>query len=68
MDAVNTINTPALIQLNRARKRLTPQQYKTLRGQILAGEAEGALRGLQKILNTENRNERAIKTRDPLLR
>ena len=55
MDAMNTVNTQALIQLNRVRKRLTPQQYKTIRGQILASNAEGALRGLQKLLNTEKR-------------
>ena len=55
MDAVNPINTQALIQLNRSRKRLTPQQYRTLRGQILAGDDAGALRGLQKLLNTEKR-------------
>ena len=53
MDAVNPINKQALIQINRARKRLSPQQYKTLRGQLLAGDADGALRGLKKVLNTE---------------
>lgn len=57
MDALNTINTPALIQLNRARDRLTRQQYKTLRGQILAGNADGALRGLQKIVERRARHE-----------
>ena len=57
MEGTNTINTPALIQVNRSRKHLTNQQYKTLRGQILAGDAEGALRGLQKILNMEKRKK-----------
>lgn len=50
MDAIKTINKPALDRLNNYRRRLTPQQYKTLRGQILAGNAEGAMRGLQKLL------------------
>ena len=30
---------------------LTKQQYKTLRGQVLAGDFEGAMRGLAKILH-----------------
>ena len=49
MDVINPINTQALAQLNRARDILTRQQFKTLRGQILAGEHEAALKGLQKI-------------------
>lgn len=57
MEKINPLNTHALILLNRARKHLTPQQYKTLRGQILAGDAEGGLRGLQKILNKEKKKK-----------
>jgi hypothetical protein len=49
VDVINPINTQALAQLNRARNILTRQQFKTLRGQILAGEYEAALKGLQKI-------------------
>ena len=30
--------------------RLTPQQYKTLRGQVLAGDGDGAMKGLRKVL------------------
>lgn len=40
----------ALVTLKGARHRLTNQQYKTLRGQVMAGDAEGAMRGLRKIL------------------
>ena len=40
---------PALILINRAKKHLTAQQYKTLRGQILAGNTEAAIKGLQRI-------------------
>jgi hypothetical protein len=32
------------------KRRLSRQQYKTLKGQILAGDPDGALRGLQRIL------------------
>ena len=38
----------ALVKMNRP--NLTPQQYRTLRGQVLAGDAEGAQKGLRKIL------------------
>lgn len=40
----------ALIRLKAIRHRLTAQQYKTLRGQILAGDADGAMKGLRKLL------------------
>ena len=40
----------ALVRLKAIRHRLTTQQYKTLRGQILAGDAEGAMKGLKKLL------------------
>lgn len=50
MDTINPINTRALAALKAHRHRLTSQQCKTLRGQILAGQSEAALRGLQKIL------------------
>lgn len=49
MDVINPINKQALILLNRARLQLTRQQFKTLRGQILAGNHEAALKGLQKL-------------------
>ena len=40
----------ALARLDACNGHLTPQQYKTLRGQILAGDAVGALAGLQRLL------------------
>ena len=40
----------AFILLRGFREKLTKQQYKTLKGQILAGDSDGAMRGLQKIL------------------
>jgi hypothetical protein len=54
MDVIKQ-NTGALYQLNTCRRALTPQQYKTLRGQILAGDAEGAARGLEKIMERRRR-------------
>lgn len=44
------INTTALISLKLYRDRLTVQQYKTLRGQILAGDDAGAMKGLKRLL------------------
>lgn len=49
MDAITPVNFGALRQLKQCRHLLTAQQYKTLKGQILAGNTDGALRGLQKI-------------------
>ena len=40
----------AFAELKAAKWWLTKQQYKTLKGQIIAGDSDGAMRGLQKIL------------------
>lgn len=40
----------ALKEIERNKDRISKQQYKTLRGQCLAGDVEGALKGLEKIL------------------
>ena len=45
----NTTNA-ALVVLMDAKPLLNRQQYKTLRGQILAGDPRGAIKGLGKIL------------------
>lgn len=42
----------AFAQLKAARGKLTKQQYRTLKGQIIAGDSDGAMRGLQKILGS----------------
>lgn len=44
------IDVKALIQLKGCRDRLTRQQYKTLRGQVLAGDPDGAMKGLRRLL------------------
>lgn len=41
----------ALERLRSVRHRLTRQQLKTLRGQILAGDADGAMKGITRILD-----------------
>lgn len=40
----------AAMNLKACRDRLTKQQYKTLKGQILAGDGEGAMKGLRRLL------------------
>ena len=47
---MKNIDYKALIQLKATRDRLTVQQYKTLRGQVLAGDPDGALKGLRNLL------------------
>ena len=47
------IDNKALGRLLAAKQSLTRQQYKTLKGQILAGNAEGAMRGLAKLTSRE---------------
>ena len=54
------IDTSTLILLKGARQRLTAQQYRTLRGQVLAGDSAGAMKGLRKLLLQESSN--AIKS------
>lgn len=56
MDNPQRIDVAALIRIKGARRRLTWQQYKTLRGQVLSGDPDGALRGLRKILLLEGSN------------
>lgn len=36
--------------LDKNKHRLTPQQYKTLRGQCLAGDNEGAIKGFYRLM------------------
>lgn len=47
----------ALGRLRAANRSLTPQQYKTLRGQILSGNAEEALKGLETLLERRKAHE-----------
>lgn len=47
---MENIDYRAYIQLQACRHKLTRQQYKTLRGQVMNGEGKAALNGLKKIL------------------
>lgn len=47
------VDVRAVIQLKACRDRLTKQQYKTLKGQVLAGDGDGAMKGLRKILTRQ---------------
>lgn len=57
MEVLKQINPYALAKLKAARYRLNYQQYKTLRGQVLAGDADGAMKGLKRILNKKTRKD-----------
>ena len=43
----------AAMTLKASRSKLTKQQYRTLKGQILAGEPEGAMKGLKRLLERQ---------------
>lgn len=45
------VDVGALVLLRNTKHRLSKQQYKTLRGQVLAGDPEGAMKGLRNILS-----------------
>lgn len=47
------VDNKSLGRLLAAKRMLTRQQYKTLKGQILAGNADGAMRGLAKLTSRE---------------
>lgn len=49
MDVIKPINAEVLLKLKAYRTMLTEQQYKVLRGQVLAGDADGAMKGLKKL-------------------
>lgn len=50
--------TTRTIKILKAHKEiLTFQQFKTLRGQAIAGDCEGALKGLHKILTRRERKK-----------
>ena len=39
----------ALSYLNKKKPELTVQQYRTIKGQILAGDEDGAIRGIDRV-------------------
>lgn len=40
--------------LKENRDKLTPQQFRTLRGQCIAGDIDGAIKGFHRITNRQN--------------
>lgn len=52
------VNVGALIRIKHAQHLLTRHQYKTLRGQVLAGDALAAMRGLHKLLERRRENRK----------
>ena len=55
----NTIvDQGAMKILRNSRDSLSRHQYKTLRGQVLAGDPDGAMKGLRKLLSRNNSRAR----------
>ena len=44
------IDFKAMMHVKACRDRLTAQQYRTLRGQVLAGDGDGAMKGLRRLM------------------
>lgn len=47
---MNRYDFKAMMHVRACKDKLTRQQYSTLRGQILAGDPEGAMKGLKRLL------------------
>lgn len=47
------VDDKALGKLLAAKRFLSRQQYKTIKGQILSGDSDGAMRGLDRILKKD---------------
>lgn len=56
----DNVDAAALALLRKNRHQLTKQQYKTLRGQILAGDPRGAAKGLRKIILQQSESPRDL--------
>lgn len=54
---MKAIDKNALIALKVHRHHLTRQQYVTLRGQVLAGEPDAAMKGLRRLLQKVGDNQ-----------
>lgn len=50
MGEVQRIDQRAVIRLRSCKPRLTRRQYRTLRGQVFAGDSTGAMKGLDRLL------------------
>lgn len=45
----------ALSYLKKKKPELTVQQYRTIKGQILAGDEDGAIRGIDRVVERNQR-------------
>jgi hypothetical protein len=45
----------ALSYLKKKKSELTVQQYRTIKGQILAGDEDGAIRGIDRVVERNRR-------------
>ena len=48
---MSRIDMKAMIQLKACKDRIPRQAYRTIRGQILAGDSDGAMKGLRRLLS-----------------
>lgn len=62
METAKQIDYRAMIQVRACfhERRLTKQQYRTLRGKILAGDSEAAMKGLRTILNRRKKKHESV--------
>ena len=58
----------ALAYLKKKKPELTVQQYRTIKGQILAGDEDGAIRGIDRVVerNRRGRGYQATKAEHPV--
>ena len=54
----------ALAYLKKKKLELTVQQYRTIKGQIIAGDEDGAIRGIDRVVEGQRPKDREIP--DPL--
>lgn len=52
---MQTPYTKEMTVLKYHRAQLTRQQFKTLRGQVLAGDTDGAMKGLKRLLDRQQK-------------
>lgn len=57
MREMTNVDVSAIIRLKACRHHLTTQQFKTLRGQVFAGDSAGAMKGLQKLLDNQKKQK-----------
>lgn len=55
---MDAMSVKAMRTLKDNRRILTRKQLQTLRGQVFAGDADGAMRGLHKIINRRRRDRK----------